>query len=95
MAAKKAASTTYHVLIGFDYKSAIDGEWHRVEPGDTVSDFPAGDETWLLDQQAISLDAPVNETPADPTPEPLAEPLPALDGTIEPDPAPVDQTQEV
>lgn len=65
--AAQSGGTPYRVLIGFDYTSPVDGEPHRAEPGDVVTDVPEGDVAWLEGLAAITSQI---ELPAEEEPEP-------------------------
>ncbi len=49
MGAKKRVR--YRAVVGLDY--SVSGEHRRVEPGEVVSDIPAGSVGWLLGCGAV------------------------------------------
>ena len=74
-AAKKSASGKYTVLVGMNYPVG-DAE-KRAEPGDVVTDLPAKDIAWLLEQGAITAEGSADVTA-------VAAPAAAHGGAVSP-----------
>lgn len=82
-AEKVVNSDTWFVATGLDYYSAVDGEWHRAEPGDKITGLVENDVLWLIDQGAIS-DTDPNAVVEAPVPVVEVPPV-VVEETIEPE----------